>query len=147
MQQFDRVAGDFHYKTRTGTLAFLTQFYNETQQNEKGLPVATFDSIIKYEAPVVLSGIPGSGKSFELDAFLKDCRKRSILFLLFNSDNRDHAWLANWLQGTGIVALRWLDNPGQTCQHLQTPVQEDARQKPVPETRRIEAQRFSVFCA
>ena len=113
MQQLDRIAGELHYKTRTRTLQFLTQFYNETQHSDKGLPVATFDAVMKHDAPVVLCGIPGSGKSFTLDAFLKDCRKRSIPFLLFNSDNRDHAWLTNELEWTDIVSLRWLDTPAQ----------------------------------
>ena len=113
MSELDRVGNQLGYKTRTRTLQFLTRFYDETQHSSEGLPVATFDTISKTNAPVCICGIPGSGKSFALDVFLKECKKKSLPFLLFNSDSRDHDWINNELQWSDVVGLRWLDSPGQ----------------------------------
>ena len=113
MLKVDEVAKELNFTTRTKALAFLTQFYEQSQHSSEGLPIATFEQIAEVEAPVVISGIPGSGKSWTLDAYLKECRKRGLPFLLFNSDSRDHDWISNRITFAEVVGLQWLKQPSQ----------------------------------
>ena len=93
------------------------------------LPAATYDSILpkgrEHEAPIVLSGIPGSGKSYTLDLFLKECKRRKDSFLLFSSRAKDpnsteHSWVPNTLSLYEFLTLHWLDFPAHYRIELET---------------------------
>jgi len=125
----ERIAEKRNIATRTKTLQFLTEYFEDSQNTKSSLPVATFDSVTSSHGeqgpPIVISGIPSSGKSFTLDLFLKECRKRKQPFLLFSSRAKDpksteHAWIPSTLSYYEFPTLKWLESPGEYRVELET---------------------------
>ena len=122
MQRLDKFAKERGLCTRTKALDKLLSEYEASKNDTNSIPVATFENLMRNsenEPPAVISGVPGSGKSYTLDKFLRECKKRSVPFLLFNSDQRDHNWIANKISYAEVLGLNWLKQPGQYAVSLE----------------------------
>ena len=128
IDKVDELAKKLDISTRTKALQFLTKFYEESQHGSSPIPTATFGSIMSngnQGPPIVIAGIPGSGKSYALDLFLRECSKCNYSFVLFSSRAKDprrteHAWISNALSYYEFPTMQWLDSPGQYRVELET---------------------------
>lgn len=111
---------------RTDVVSEALKICERLHDNNSAIPIAFYDFLIqKNGPPVVLSGIPGSGKSYTLDLLLKECKDRKQPFLLFSSRAKDsksteHTWIPNTLSYYEFPILKWLDSPGQYRVELET---------------------------
>ena len=127
IEKVDAIASRLNFSTRTKTLKFLAEYY-VAGQSSGNVPVGTFDSVIsatEHMPPIVLAGIPGSGKSYTLDVLLKECTKRRQPFILFSSRAKDHKctehqWIPETLSYYEYPTLHWLDAPGNYRVELET---------------------------
>lgn len=68
--RLDSLKEEFHLGGRPAVISKLVDAYKE---QSAGLPIATFENIMSEPAPICITGLPGSGKSYALHDFLKTC--------------------------------------------------------------------------
>jgi hypothetical protein len=109
---------------RTDGIKRLIQFYESQKQ---GLRIATFKSLIdplgrdsRDDPPVAICGKAGEGRSFSLDVLLRECEKKQVPFILFNSSAPrkgkrkqplEHSWIEKKITAFKAESFSWLRRP------------------------------------
>lgn len=83
-EDLDTFRGSLNLEGRPSAIQKLLDYWKENH-SESSCKVATFDNIMSEQAPVCVTGLPGSGKSFTLNEFCAAASRKGWSVLLLDT--------------------------------------------------------------
>jgi urocanate hydratase len=108
-EAIDTIRSETGLGTRPKVIDRLLEEHETLKKKASGLPVATYETIMNdpLGTPVVITGIPGLGKTFTMMAALQEADRKGIPFFLIDTVC-EHGWVKRTLDFMGASSRKWL---------------------------------------